>query len=354
MKRRRIFLTSAICIVIVALVVIRLVSNKRSMDDQLKLVSEFNTVVPVNTDTVKQAQLPVEFREPGNFTAFREISLIAETTGKVLVLSAVNGDHVRAGQELVSVENNVLKAQCELAKFSLTKAENDMKRFDELSKGDAATIQQYEAARQSYMNANSALISARKQLDDTSVKAPFPGILVKQYVERGSFLQPGSPVFDLVEIDKVKLILKLTTDELSKIYKGQAVTVLADPFPSVSYDGKISAIIAKADQSKKYDVEIEVNNHRDNEIKPGMTGTAFLRGCNSAQALVIPRKALTGSIQKPEVFVVKGDVVSLREITAEVFDDKLLRITSGLNAGDVVVVSGQINLVDGSKITLNK
>ncbi len=353
MKRRRIFLTSAICIVIVALAVVRLVSNKRSMDDQLNLISEFNTMVPVNTDTVKQAQLPAEFQVNGNFSASREISVIAETSGKVLALSAKNGDRVKSGQALVSVESDVYRSQYELAKYNLDKAEKDLRRFEELSKGDAATAQQFEAARQAHVSAQSAFVTASKQLDNTSVKAPFSGVLIKQYIEKGSFLQAGSPVFDMVAIDQVKLVAKLTSEELAKIQKGQAVKVIADAFAGIQFDGKISAIVAKADLSKRYDVEIEVTNHRDDEIKPGMSGTVFFSGQGN-RALVIPRKALTGSIQKPEVFVVKDDRVILKPIGVEVFDDKTIVVTAGLNVGDVVVVSGQINLVDGSKVTLNK
>lgn len=241
-----------------------------------------------------------------------------------------------------------------MAKSDLEKAEKDMYRFEELSKGEAATIQQFEAAKQTYINAQSALASVKKQYDNTVIKAPFSGTLTRQYIEKGSYLIPGSTVFDMVEIDQLKLIVKLSGEKLENVRKGQFVKVTADLFPDASFNGKVSAVVVKTDLSKRYDVEIIVDNHLDNEIKPGMTGVAVFSGPLDSQALVIPRKAISGSIRNPEVFVVKGSSVVLQSISVLPLNDKNMIVGKGLKAGDVIVVSGQINLVDGSKITMNK
>jgi hypothetical protein len=68
--------------------------------------------------------------------------------------------------------------------------------------------------------------------------------------------------------------------------------------------------------------------------------------------LTIPRRAITGSIKDPSVFVVRGDSVVERKISAVVLDDKNVTVSQGLSAGEIVVISGQINLVNGSKIKL--
>lgn len=346
-------ITIAIVVLAAAAIVFRLASNKKGFDEQLKMVSEFSSVTPVNTDTVKYKSITSDFQENGTFQANRELSITSETQGKVVFLSAKTGDHVKTGQVLASVENEVYKSQLEMAKFNLDKAEKDMHRFGELSKGDAATVQQFEAAKQTYINAQSAFVTAKSQYENTFVKAPFSGVMTKQYIEKGSYLMPGLPVFDMVEIDQVKLVVKLSGEELEKVEKGQAVKVTADLFPDVIFNGTVDAIIVKADLSKRYDVEIIVGNQRDSEIKPGMTGVAMFTGPVDSQALVIPRKAISGSIKNPEVFVVKGNSVVLKNISVLPLDDKNVIAGKGLRAGDVIVVSGQINLVDGSKVTLN-
>jgi hypothetical protein len=80
------------------------------------------------------------------------------------------------------------------------------------------------------------------------------------------------------------------------------------------------------------------------------TGTFTLE--SDRKQLVIPRRAITGSIQAPEVFVVSSDSVFIRSIEAVPINDKLVTIKTGLMEGDVIVVSGQINLVNGSKISI--
>jgi RND family efflux transporter MFP subunit len=353
MKTRRI-ITITIIVLLVAAIVFRLASNKKDLDNQLKMVSEFNSAVPVNIDTVKYKSIASDFQENGTFQANRELSITSETQGKVASISAKTGEYVKAGQMLATVENEVYKSQLDVAKSDLEKAEKDMHRFEELSKGEAATTQQFEAAKQTYINAQSAFVSLKKQYDNTVIKAPFSGMLTGQHIEKGSYLMPGSTVFDMVEIDQLKLIVKLSGEKLENVRKGQFVKVTADLFPEASFDGKVSAIVVKADLSKRYDVEIIVDNHRNNEIKPGMTGVAVFSGPLDSQALVIPRKAISGSIRNPEVFVVKGSSVVLQSISVLPLNDKNMIVGKGLKAGDVIVVSGQINLVDGSKITMNK
>lgn len=83
-----------------------------------------------------------------------------------------------------------------------------------------------------------------------------------------------------------------------------------------------------------------------------MFGTAFFRGVNGHEALVIPRNALTGSIKEPKVFVVNQDTACLREIMIGAADDNLVEVISGLEPGEEVVVSGQINLEERSPVTV--
>src|SRR5690606_8076124 len=101
-----------------------------------------------------------------------------------------------------------------------------------------------------------------------------------------------------------------------------------------------------------FPVEIEITNP-GNEIKAGMYGTASFGASDSQKKslLVIPRNAFVGSVNSNQVFVVKDSVARLSKIVAgRVFGDKV-EVLSGLQQGEIVVTSGQINLTDGAKIT---
>jgi membrane fusion protein, multidrug efflux system len=352
MKIRRRITSVIIIVALVVIVAFRLVSNKLSFDKQLKMVSELNTTVPVITDTVKYKQVATGFSTNGTFSAYHEISIASEAQGKIISIGAETGDDVNKDQVLASIDNEILASQLVLAKSNLEKAEKDLKRFEQLSQGDAVTIQQYESMKQVFVNAQFAYTSAKVQNDNAFIKAPFNGFITKRYIEKGTYISPGTPVFDMVEINKVKLIAKLTVAEVAKVRKAQNVKINVDAYPDVTYEGLVTNIVIKADLSKRYEVQVDVNNHSDNIIKPGMYGTVLFAYDSSESVLVIPRRAIANSILNPEIFLVKGDSVIRQSIIAASLNDKYVMVKSGLKEGDVIVTSGQINLVNGSKIRL--
>jgi RND family efflux transporter MFP subunit len=352
MKTGRKIIQMVLIVAIVIIVVVRLASNKRSFENELKMVTEFNTVIPVTIDTARYQQINSEVSVNGTFVPFREISIVSESQGKVISISASIGTHVKTGQELLKVDNELSASQLDQAKFNLEKAGKDLKRFEVLTKSDAVTAQQYESAKQVSVNAQTEFSAATIQYANSEIKAPFDGIITRQYIEKGTWLVPGASVFDIVEIEKVKLIARLSAGEIENLMKGQVVKVSTDAYPGVFYEGVVDAIVVKADASKRYNVEIVVNNRRDKFIKPGMWGSMIITNHSDHQVLTIPRKAITGSIKNPEVYVVKGDSVVEQKISAMPANDNEITVSQGLNAGDLVVTSGQINLVNGSKIKL--
>jgi len=352
MKVKKFIIGTIITLILVGAAVAKLVSNKRSSAEQLKMATEFVTTIPVSVDTVRFRHLPKEFRENGTFQSYREISIMSETQGKVISVGMKTGDHVKAGQVLASTDTEVLESQVETARYNLEKAEKDLHRFETLSESDAATAQQCEMTRQSYLDARSTLAAMEKQLSNACIRAPFDGIIVHHYVEIGTYLYPGAPAFEIIDISKVKLAVRLTSGETESIREGQKVSVEVYDGPGKAFEGTVSVVGDKADLSKRYVVEIEVANQTEPLLKPGMSGTAVFLQDGSTPQLVIPRRALAGSIRNPQVYLVKGDSVVLQQIEAVPFDDKNILVNSGLRSGDVIVISGQINLVNGSRISI--
>ena len=352
MKKKNI-ISASIITTAALLIIFRLAANKSSFNEELKLVSEANTTIPVLTDTVRCEQQATDFTTNGTFTPSQEISITSESQGKVVSINSKIGEKVVSGQVIACIDNVVLKSQLKLAKFNLEKAEKDMKRIEQLSKDDAATHQDYENAKQVFVNAQSVYTSAKTDVEKTFIKTPFAGNITKRNIEIGSYLTPGSAVFDIVVINRLKFMAKLTVSEIEKVQKGQNVKVSVDAYPGSFYEGKVSAIVSTADVSKRYDVEVDVNNTTGKQIKPGMYGTVTF-SCNSdAQNLLLPRVAIAGSIKNPEIFLVKGDSVILQKIDVTPLNDKFVVVKNGLKAGDIIVTSGQISLVNGSKIKRN-
>lgn len=353
MKINRMAVALIIVIAIAFAVLVRLIANKRSLDAELSAGAQFESIIPVLIDTVKEKSISSDFKINGSFSPFYEITVASETQGKVKEIFMKVGEKVIAKQKLALVDSELTTAQFKQAKANFEKAKKDLNRFKLLSQQDAVSSEQYESVKLAFANAQAAYLAAQKQYENSIIKAPACGIISRRHIETGTFLTPGMPVFDIVEIKKVKFLAKLTSDEIQKVRTGQQVAVSAESFSGVRFEGIVSTVTVSADLSHRYDVEVIVNNREDKLIRPGMFGSVYFEDPASAPSLVIPRQALTGSINEPEVFVVKdGDSVALQRITAEVVDENYLAVAQGLHVGDRVVVSGQINLSNGSKIRI--
>jgi RND family efflux transporter MFP subunit len=352
MKRKLIIIV--VIIITITAIAARLIINKQSREAELESIIRINPVIPVTVDTVRFQNILETFALNGVFEAGAEVIIASETQGTVTSVLAETGDRVKENQVLAKTDNAVLLSQLGLAKAAFEKAEKDYHRFEELSKEQAASLQQFEAARLAYINAEADLSSAQKVYNNSVVKAPVSGTITKRYIEKGSFLSPGTPAYEIVSIQKVKFAAALSADEAAGIRAGDLIEITADALPRKTFTGKVSSIVIKADDSKRFRVEAEINNDKEQSIKPGIFGKALFKGNNNSNLLVIPRKALSGSIKDPEVFVVTGDSVILKKIAARPVNGKYMSINGGLKPGELVVISGQINLKNGTKIKVNK
>jgi RND family efflux transporter MFP subunit len=190
------------------------------------------------------------------------------------------------------------------------------------------------------------------QNNNTFLTAPFDGVITKRYVEKGTFIAVGSPAYEMIAIEKLKLIAKLSDEEVSKVSKGEAVKLTVESIPGTTYEGYVGNIIVKADISGRYEAEVCIDNDTAYSIKPGMYGQVFFDTNSKRSLLVIPRSAIEGSILNPEIYLVRGDSVIKKPITASTLDNKYVLVLSGLKEGDIIVASGQINLVNGAKIRI--
>jgi membrane fusion protein (multidrug efflux system) len=126
-------------------------------------------------------------------------------------------------------------------------------------------------------------------------------------------------------------------------------------YPDQTFSGKITFIAPKADSSLNFPVEIEITNNASNDLKAGMYGTAKFASSQQKQTLtVVPRNAFIGSVSSNQVFAVENGVAKLKTVAAGRILGDEVEIISGLSDGEMVIVTGQINLQDGSTVEIIK
>ncbi|PRY11289.1 RND family efflux transporter MFP subunit [Pontibacter ummariensis] len=341
-----------IVIVVLAAVGFKLMSNKEQMAAKAAVAEIKSEAIPVTVTEVKSDKLDKSFTAQGNFAPIQSLTLLSETQGQVKRVLKRKGDKVRAGELLAQVENSTMAADLATAQTNAEKAKRDLERFENLAAGEAITQRQLEEARLAVKSTQAQLVAARQRLNKASITAPISGEINEIYIEVGSFLGPGTKLYDIVNVDKLKLKVKASESEVLLIEKGDKVTVKADAGAGQEYEGTVTAIAAQADPTLKFDVEVEVKNAANNNLRAGMYGTALFEVADTRDALLLPREAIVGSIQNPTVYVVKDGKAYLRNVKVGTVTQNKVEILAGVEPGEQIVQSGQINLREGMKVSV--
>ncbi|PTX21411.1 RND family efflux transporter MFP subunit [Pontibacter mucosus] len=332
----------------------KLMSNKEQMAANAAVAEIRSEAIPVSITEVKTAQLDKSFRAQGNFAPIQSLTLLSETQGQIQKVLKRKGDKVKAGELLIQVESNTMSADLATAQTNAEKAKKDLARFENLAAGDAITQRQLEDARLAAKSTQAQLVAARQRLAKTRITAPISGEINEIYVEVGSYLNPGTKLYDIVNVDKLKLQVKVNESEVLLIGKGDKVTVKANAGSGQEYEGVVTAIAAQADPTLKFDVEVEVKNAANNNLRAGMYGTAFFEVAEQRDALLLPRETIVGSIQNPNVYVVKDGKATMRKVKVGVVTQDQVEILDGVQPGEQIVRSGQINLREGINVSVLK
>ncbi|RXK83329.1 efflux RND transporter periplasmic adaptor subunit [Filimonas effusa] len=350
-KPLRIIVTVLVVIAVIALIGWVLSSNKKKNEAQTAAVAETNSAaIAVTVDTVKRTQLALSFAANGNFMAASEISLAAEKSGRVTRILVDEGSYVTKGQLLVTIKMNQLSVELDNAKASYANALRDKERYENAFATGGVTRQQLDQAILTLKNAEAKVQQAAISIDDANILAPFNGVVNKRHIEPGAVLSPGTALFDIVDVSKLKLQVLVNESQVVLLKKGDNVKIKASVFPDKTFDGVISFIAAKSDESLNFTVELEVKNQGENLLKAGMYGTASFEFPATAPAIAIPRSAFVGSVSSNQVFVLDKDKARIRKVTAGRITGDVVEVLDGLSEGEVIISSGQINLVDGSQV----
>ena len=352
-KGIRIFITVAIIVGVFVLIGSVLANNKKKNAEKTAVVAEISTGdVSVRVSPVQKESLNLDFAANGNFAPAQQMNFAAENSGRVTRVLVDEGSYVRRGQTLAIIKTDVLNIDLETAQAAYQNALRDRQRYENAFETGGVTQQQLDAAKLNAENAAARVAQAKVRISDANIKSSINGIVNKRYIEPGAVVSPGSQLFELVDVSRLKLAITVNETQVANLKVGDKVDVKASVFPDKNYSGTVTFIAPKADASLNFPVEIEIAANPGNQLKAGMYGTAIFRSGNTAPVTLIPRSAFVGSVSTNQLFVVEnGNTARLKNVIAgRVLGDKV-EILQGLNEGDVIVTSGQINLTDGSRIS---
>jgi len=340
-----------ISLIIIALIVLRLSANYKKINAN-KDVSTDLTYVSVSVAEVKNMSLSDTLQLTGYMEAYTDVDVSAESAGIITVLNAEEGDNKTKGSTIANTDDKAKKLALEKAENTKEKLEKDLERSKNLFNGGGITEQQLETAQNTFDEAVILLQQAQQELDKTSIEVPISGVITKKYVEKGEFVNIGSPIVKIIDISQLKIVLDVSEYNVYKLKVGDLTQITTDIYPDEKFEGKITYISPQGNEAHSYPVEITISNSSKFPLKAGTFANVIIGLPESEKALYIPRESLLGSISDAEVYVAENNKSILKKIVVKSGNDNYVKVISGLSEGDKVIVNGKINLSDNKEIKI--
>ena len=334
---------------IIAVMVVKLKTNKEITQNKIYEYDK-EQAVNVQADTLHVENVNAKYSYSGTFEPNKETKISAELQGKINTLLVDVGSVVIKSQTLVLLDNSLLKLQVQTIDVQLEGLEADVKRFIILAKADAIQGVQLEKAELGLKSAKVQRAILLEQINKTTIKAPFQGVVTAKLSEEGAFAAPGVPLLQITDITNLKFTVNVPENDLRQFKLNHSYTITADAYPEISFTGKVTMIGSKANMGSSFPIQFTLNNTSDLKIKSGMFGKVNLENASQEMGIIIPASAMVGTAIQPQVYLIKNGKSVMQNITISKNIQNKVVVSSGLKEGDVIVTNGFINLYDGANI----
>jgi membrane fusion protein (multidrug efflux system) len=301
----------------------------------------------------------------GSPAAPSNVSFLA--SGKVIQVLPREGDYVRKGQLLASIDPTdyqlaltAATKQADMAQIASERAEDEHRRMKMLydSKSLAPNDYEkyksvYESARKQYEQATASEKISRKHLTDAELHSPVNGFISKRSIEPGEMASPGRPVFEIVNLDTVEISVGVPETDVHSVRDGQKAAITLPALPGESFEGVVRLVNVSADPgTRTFMTRISIPNPK-HTLQIGMVAEARIRGDKVVKMLTAPIEAIVRDPQGATmvyVYYPEQKRVYAKRVEIGTPHGRDLEIRSGLTGDEWIVLVGQPQLRDGSVV----
>ena len=316
----------------------------------------------------------------GYVVARTKASVSAKIPGQLEYLGVSEGSHVRAGDILARIESRdyearLAAAQAEVSRTeaALAQARRDLERtramqakglFPDVDLESAATAVDVLVAELNAARAESKV--AEVNFENTRVRAPFDGTVLRKDAEVGEFVAPASAgggftrtaIVTMADLSTLEVEVDVSEAYIARIASDQPVRIVLDAYPDVAFRGRVRQVVPTADRQKAT-VQVKVSIlDVDPRILPEMGAKAvFTRQGSDAtpegatpRRVLVPREALAGSGAEQHVWVVSNDRAEKRSVVSGTEQDGKVAIQSGLQGGETIILAPPADLQPGARV----
>lgn len=321
--------------------------------------------VPVQYTPAREHSLRQTLTLPGTVEAQTASVVASAVAGLVERFPGKEGTRVGKGQVLAKLRTTPLelrlaaqKAALQESEARLQQAESNLARAKELFAATVISRQQLDES-QSEFNAwegraeslRAEIARIEDDIDRSTIRAPFGGVVVREHTEVGQWIDAGGPVVELVAMNAVEIRAEVPERYFAEIRNGSAVAVTLDSMPELQLKGRVISLIPQADpQSRTFPVKVRVRNP-GGRIAVGMLAKVSFPTGEAYRATVVPKDAVVTRGPASFLFRVNGQN-TVDEVPVETGSSSgnWIEVRGDVSSGDKIVTRGNERLMAGMPV----
>lgn len=323
---------------------------------------------PVTVCTVFAHDFQEKARGIGTLEASQTVELRPEVSGTLEEVAFDEGAPVPAGALLFKIDDTKLKqqkasavAQLKAARARLENARRNYRRLQTLFERGSISEDERDRAETTFetgqaeverLEAEIELIEDR--LEDTTLHAPFAGIISETAVDPGDYVDVGDHLATLYKIDTLEVAFYLPENYSGQVKLGQPVKLTLDALPDKEFAGTVSFVAPSiTPQSRNLLVKGKIQNSQ-RQLRPGAFARASVVLATYVDQPTVPEDALVPLGGGYVVYLVQDGKAVRRDVQVGLRDNLLVEVKHGLKGGETIVKTGQMKVSDGSRVEVKK
>ncbi len=316
----------------------------------------------VTTVVAKQEQWPATLAAIGTVAAVHGVTVSADLPGIVDSITFDSGRMVREGEILVQLDSRQERAQLAAAEAQRDLTRLNLDRMRGLRQEGIISQSDDDRAAAESKQAEARVGEIRATIERKVIRAPFGGLLGIRQVNRGQYLQGGSPVVPLQSLDPIYVNFALPQQAVSQLRTGGKVQISLQGVSNAEFTGRITAVDSVVDEATR-NVQVQATlSNPEGKLRPGMFVEAQVMLGAQQPIVALPASAINYAPYGDSVFVV-GPVEGAGGVKYEGVRQQFVKlggtrgdqvaVLSGVNPGESVVTSGVFKLRNGAAVKVN-
>lgn len=311
---------------------------------------EKKPAVAVEASKVAIGPLSERVLAVGSLRSNESVVIRPEIAGKVVEIGFEEGQPVEKGALLLKLDDSLNQAEVAEAQARLDLAQRNFSRTEELFTNKIATARSRDEAESSLAVGTATVELAKVKLAKTRITAPFSGIAGLRQVSVGDYVSTGQDLFNLEDIDPIKVDFRVSEKFLSAVRTDQPIEITVDAYPDETFTGTVYAIDPRIDaEGRSIVIRARIANE-DRRLRPGLFARVKLILELKPNAVTVPEQAIMPRGADQFVYTIVDGKAKQTKVMIGTRRDGRVEIVEGLGTQDLVVTAGHQKIRDGADV----